>query len=530
MSILFKKILKHAFGQAPVKKKPEDQVKQDVHPLKKDLEQNYQEIQKIFDLCGDISTRKFEIGIVQDLKAFIVYAQTMTDTKVASQNILGAVLKEVNINKENAVEIINQHLLTTMSTQIMDDFTRLTTQILKGGVALFIEGNDRAILCMAPGYEQRSIQESISEPVVRGPRDGFVEDWKTNLSLIRRRVASSRLKVEYFELGKITHTQVAVCYIDKIVNPKLVNEVKARLKRINIDSVIGSNTIEELISDQPLSLFPLIQWTERPDKVAASIVEGRVAIITNNTPAVLILPITFITLLQASEDYYNQSVFATFIRLIRFIALNIALLLPALVVSILSFNQELLPDKLFSTIASTTQGLPFPAFLEIFIMEITFELLREAGVRLPRTIGQAVSIVGGLVIGQASINAGFVGPVSVVVVALTAIASFAFPNYAAGTAIRILRLSLIFLAGFMGLIGVMLGLMFILFYLCSLRSFGIPYLSPIAPLSYKDLKDTFIRVPIWAMLTRPTFIGEEEPLREDASQGPTKSSQGGQDQ
>lgn len=361
MSILFKKILKHAFGQAPVKKKPENQVKQDVHPLKKDLEQNYQEIQKIFNLCGDISTRKLEIGTEKPLKAFIVYAQTMTDTKVASQNILGAVLQEVNLNTDNAIEIINERLLTTMSTQIIGDFTQLTTQILKGGVAVFLEGNDQAILCMLSGYERRSIQDSTSEPVVRGPRDGFVEDMKTNLSLIRRRVASSRLKIEYFELGKITHTQIGVCYIEGIVNPQLVKEVKTRLKRINLDSVIGSNTVEELISDQPLSLFPLIQWTERPDKVAASIVEGRIAILTNNTPAVLILPITFITLLQASEDYYNQSVFATFVRLIRFVALNIALLLPALVVSILSFHQEILPDKLFTTIAATTQGLPFPA-------------------------------------------------------------------------------------------------------------------------------------------------------------------------
>lgn len=526
---MFKKLLKHIFGQAPVQKKLKNDDTQDVHPLKKDINNNYQEIQKIFNLCGDISYRKFEIGSTHPMKAFLVYAQTMAGKQTMSKDILGAALKKEDITKEDAITVLYQHLLTTMSAKIVRDFTELTTLVLQGGAALFIEDQNEAIVCMVKDYEERAIAEPQSEPVVRGPRDGFVEDIMTNLSLVRRRLVSSRLKLELFEFGKITHTKTALCYLQGIVNPKLVKEVKIRLNRINIDSVIGSNTIEELIADQPFSLFPLIQWTERPDKVAASLLEGRVAIITNNSPVALILPITFVTLLQASEDYYDQAIFSTFTRILRFIALNIALLLPGVVVAIVTFHQEIIPERLFITLAMSSQGLPFPAFIEVFIMEVSFEMLREAGVRLPRTIGQAVSIVGGLVVGQASVNAGFVGPLSVVVVALTAVASFAFPNYAVGTSIRMLRFSLILLGGFLGLIGIMLGLMFILFYLCSLRSFGIPYLSPIAPLSLKDFKDAIMRVPFWAMMTRPTFIGEKEPLREDVLQGPRKPSQGGQD-
>jgi spore germination protein KA len=255
--------------------------------------------------------------------------------------------------------------------------------------------------------------------------------------------------------------------------------------------------------------------------------EGRVVILVDNAPFVTIAPATFITMLQAAEDYYNNAVFATFVRLLRLLALNIALLLPSLTVAAFSFHQELLPTPLLTTTAGARQDLPFPIVLEILFMELTFELLREAGVRLPRTIGQAISTVGGLVIGQAAVNAGFVSPISVIVVSITAISAFVIPNYAAGTAIRVLRFILIILAGILGGVGIMLGLMVLLAHLCSLRSFGIPYLSPFAPLSPGDLKDTLVRVPWWAMLTRPRMFGAAEPVRQDPDQGPIKPDRGG---
>jgi len=312
--------------------------------------------------------------------------------------------------------------------------------------------------------EGRAINEPTTEPVVRGPKDGFVESLSINASLIRRRIRSSRLKLELFKIGSLTQTSIGVFYIQGIVNDKLVEEVRKRIKRIEIDGILESGYIEELINDEPVSIFPLIQTTERPDRTAGSLLEGRVVILVDNTPMNLIVPCTFVSLLQASEDYYTPAPFASFIRIIRFIALNIALLLPALTIAAFSFHQELIPTTFITNVSSARQDLPLPIAAEVLLMEFTFEILREAGVRLPKAIGQAVSIVGGLVIGQAAVTAGYVAPVPVIVVAMTAIASFTIPNYAAGVSIRILRFFLLILASILGGVGIMLGLMVILIH------------------------------------------------------------------
>ncbi|MDR3601792.1 MAG: spore germination protein [Desulfosporosinus sp.] len=510
-------------GQTPLEK----------HPLSASLEQNLTELQKIFDLCADVVFRKFTLNCEPPINAVAVFADTLIDVKSGSETILKVIMQEttslpenVRITKSNAIQILNERLLTAMNTKITRDFLELADFVLTGRVAIVIDGSSSVLTCYVGGSPGRIIEEPITEPVVRGPRDGFVEDYKINLSLIRRRIKSSRLKVELLEVGAISKTVVALCYIKGIVEDSLIEEVKTRINRIRMDVVNGSGTIEEMITDQPLSLFPLVEYTERPDKVAGSLAEGKVAIFVDNTPMTLIAPTTFISLLQASEDYDNAFIYASFVRLIRVVSLHIALLLPAITVAIMTFHQEIIPDKLMGVVLTSRKELPFPIVVEVLFMEMFFEILREAGVRLPRTIGQSVSIVGGLVIGQASVNAGFVGYIAVIVVALTAVASFAIPNYAAGTAIRILRFGLIILASIMGGVGIMMGLMFILFYLCGVRSFGVPYLSPIAPLIPRDLKDTFIRVPWWAMLTRPTFTGTKELVRMDTNQGSTKPNKG----
>lgn len=473
--------------------------------------------------------RKFTLNCEPPINAVAVFVNTLIDSISGSETILGAIQQEkitlpsnVHITKANAVQILKGRLLTSMRIKETEDFLELVDYVLNGRVAIVIDGSPNALLCNVAGPQGRAIEEPVTEPVVRGPRDGFVEDYQTNISLIRRRIRSSRLKVEELEVGTLSKTIIALCYIKDLVQDSLIEEVRTRINRINIDAIHDSGIIEELISDQPFSLFPLAQYSERPDKVAGSLVEGKVAIIVDNSPMIIVVPITFVSLLQASEDYYNQFLFASFIRVIRFLSLNIALLLPALVVAIMTFHQEIIPDKLMGVIITTRKELPFPIYAEVLFMEMFFEVLREAGVRLPRTIGQSVSIVGGLVIGQATVNAGFVGFIPVIVVSLTAVASFAIPSYAAGTSIRILRFGLIILATFLGGVGIMLGLMFILFYLCGLRSFGVPYLSPIAPLSPRDMKDSFIRVPWWAMLTRPRLTGSGNPSRMDSNQGPMK--------
>lgn len=503
-------------------------------PLSSHIDQNLQALRQIFDLCSDITFRELRLNTEDSPRAFIVFASSLCDPTQINEAILKPIMQEIpslpaglQLTKANIQRVILERLLNIRTAQTSEDILQLVHLVLQGNLALVIDGSNTAIIAGVQGMEQRSVDEPTTEPNVRGPRDGFVESLTTNISLIRRRIRSSRLKIETAEVGVLTRTKIAVCYLQGIANDKIVEEAKQRLRRINTDSILTSGAIEEFIADQSFSLFPLIQYTERPDRTAGSLLEGRIALVVDNTPSVLLVPCTFLPLMQAAEDYSNTSPFATFIRVLRFIALNIALLLPALTVAVLSFQQDFLPTQLIETLSNTRQDLPFPIFVEIILMEFLFELLQEAGARLPQTIGQAVSTVGGLVIGQAAVSAGFISPVTVIVVALTAISSFTLPSYAAENSIRILRFALIIMAAILGSVGVILGLMVILAHLCSLRSFGIPYLSPFAPLSLRDLKDSFIRVPWPLMKTRPRFFGAKEPIRQDPRQGPSRPDKGG---
>lgn len=499
------------------------------------LQENLQSLRQIFERCGDLTFREFKINAHEPIDAALIYFQEITDSKKISEHMLGPMMHEafgiVDDGQPVADQIadyVRNRLSTAAGVETTRDLGELTKGILDSKVALLIEGASAALLMDAHGERARSIAEPDSEPVVRGPKDGFVECLATNVMLLRRRIRTSRFKMESFEVGDLTRTKIGVCYIQGIADDKIVEEVKSRLLRIKMDGVLASDYIEEMIQDESLSNFPLIFSTERPDRVAGCLLEGRVAIMVDNTPVSLVVPCTFTIMLQASEDYFTTAEFSTFVRILRFIGLNFSLMLPALTVAVFSFHQELIPLPLLATVAGARQELPFPIFLEILAMEITFELLREAGVRLPKTIGQAISTVGGIVIGQAAVNAGFVSPLSVIVVALTAISSFTIPNYPAGTSIRILRFFLLVCAAILGIVGVMLALMFILFHLNSLRSFGVPYLTPFAPYSPKDFKDTIVRAPWWAMLTRPRLV-DEGTERQARNQGPQKPDQEGGD-
>jgi len=534
---MFNKLLKRIFGlsSSKVSSKPSAQQPSEKRPLSVNYDDNLQALKQVFDLCVDILFREFTLNAEYPIRAFIVYVAGLTDYEMISDHLLKTVIQEtvtlpksVHLTKANAQQIILERLINLAETSSTPDLNELVKKVLEGNTALVLDGSATAIIAGVRGGESRAIFEPDTEPGVRGPKDAFVESIDTNMSLIRRRIKTSRLKSEKFEVGLLTKTKLAVCYLKGIANDKIVQEVKQRIGRINIASVLDSNYIEELIMDERFSIFPLVQYTERPDKAAASLLEGRIVIFVDNTPMPLIVPITFIALIQAAEDYYNNMVFGTMTRLLRFMALNIALLLPAITVAAFSFHQELLPTALISTVAGARQGLPLPIVLEVILIEFAFELLREAGVRLPKAIGQAISTVGGLVIGQAAVAAGLVSPISVIVVAITAISSYAIPNYAAGTAIRILRFILVILAGILGGVGIVSGLMVILVHLCSLRSFGIPYLSPLAPLSLGDLKDTMVRAPWWAMHRRPRLLAESDQVRQYPNQGPQKPDKGGQ--
>jgi len=407
--------------------------------------------------------------------------------------------------KNRLLQFIKDNTLTAMEYTEVHSLEEVLEKILFGNTALFIDGLAVALLINTVGYKARDIEEPDTEAVVRGPREGFTEEIRVNVALLRRKIRSPDLRLESMFLGRVTNTTVCIAYIHGIANDKIVEEVRKRLQRIEIDGILESGYIEAFIEDAPFSIFATVGNTEKPDIVAAKLLEGRVAIIVDGTPMVLTVPYLFIETIQASEDYYSRWPSGTVMRWLRTIGIVLTTQLPALYVATTAFNPEVLPTVLFITIAASREGVPLPAIAEMIFLGVIFELLREAGVRLPRPVGQAVSIVGALVIGQAAIDSGLVSAPAVMVTVLAGIASFTVP--AQSITYIFIRLFLLVLAGIMGFFGLFLGNIIILTHMASLRSFGMPYLSPAAPSNYENWKDLVVRAPLWAMITRPSVIG-----------------------
>lgn len=308
------------------------------------------------------------------------------------------------------------------------------------------------------------------------------------------------------EIGKRTRSKVAICFVEGITNPELVQEVKKRLSKIDTSSVLDSGVLEQYIEDNHLSPFPQVQYTERPDKVVSNLLEGRVAILVDGSPLALVVPTVFSQLYQTVEDYNERFLLMSSIRMARLVALVFSLIFPSLYVAVISFNPELIPTEFAVAVAGGRAGVPFPAIVEVLIIEISMEVLREATIRLPQQVGGALSIVGVLVIGQAAVSAGFSSPITVVIIALTTIGSFATPAYNAALALRLLRFPLIVMGGLFGLYGIMIGLILIANHLLSLKSFGVPYLSPLVPGNFNGMKDLLFRSPLWWFKKRPAML------------------------
>ena len=394
--------------------------------------------------------------------------------------------------------------------------------LLSGDTILFLDGSNKVIIAGTQGGERRSVTEPSSQTVIRGPREGFTESIRTNTSLLRRKIKSPNLWLEEMKIGRVTKTDIGMMYIKGIVSEEIVDEVRKRLSHIDIDGILESGYIEELIEDTNFTLFPTVYHSERPDVIAANLLEGRVAILVDGTPFSLIVPSTFNMFFQAAEDYYNRFDVGSLIRLLRFLSFFIGLLLPSLYVAIITFHQEMIPTPWLLKLAVQREGVPFPAFVEAIIMETVFEILREAGVRMPRSVGNTISIVGGLVLGQAAVEAGIVSPAVVIVVSLTAIASFVSPAYNIGITARMLRFFFLFASSFMGIYGMACLLLLMLLHMCSLKSMNVPYMAPYGPAILSDMKDTLLRVPMKVMKTRPKMLSENNPVRLKAHPSNTK--------
>lgn len=470
------------------------------------LRQNIDTITEILGFNADFVKREFLLGAEQPLPAVIFYMDGMIDIMELDQGIMRPLI-DASRYRSSGPELLkllrSGGLLTKAEKQEAGSFGDIIPQVLTGSVILLVEGYPRGIVISCKGYEMRSIPEPVVQNAVRGPRDAFIETLSVNISLVRRRLPTPNLVVETIQVGKVSSTNVAIVHLKGIASEGLVQEVYQRLNNIDIDVILESGYIEQFIQDSPYSPFPQVIVTERPDKVVGCLAEGRVAIFTDNTPLALIVPGEFMSLLQATEDYYYKFYFPTFVRLLRAAAFLVALVLPSLYVAITNFHQEMIPTTLLIGIAAARQGVPFPAYFEALLMELAFETLREAGIRLPSPVGQAVSIVGALIIGQAAVQANIVSPLMVIVVAFTGIATFTIPQFNLGITVRLLRFPLMITAALLGLFGVMVSLLAILLHLCSLRSFGVPYLSPITPFNWQGFKDSLVLAPHWSRRLRP---------------------------
>lgn len=485
------------------------------------LDENLKSLQLLYSDCSDVVFRHFTIN--GTTKAILIYIEGISNIEEIDKSVLSPLMLQTNvdanIDKVDFKGFLEQKLPVS-SIKEVKTIPEVIEQISSGNPTILIDQQMNGVSVGLAKWEKRSIEEPTAESVVRGPRDGFTETIMVNTSLLRRRIKSPGLKMKSLKIGRYSQTQVIIAYVEGLADPTLIKEVTNRLQRIDIDAVLESGYIEEFVEDHPFSPFPQVLNTERPDVAIANILEGRVAILVDGTPFAIIVPTTLYSLLQSAEDYYQRFLIGTLIRWLRYGFLLIALLLPSIYVAILTFHQEMIPTKLLLSIAKSREEVPFPALVEALIMEITFEALREAGIRLPKQVGAAVSIVGALVIGQAAVSAGLVSAPMVMVVALTGIASFSIPRYSAAIAFRMIRFPTMFFAGTLGLLGIMLGLILIIVHLCTIRSFGVPYLSPLGPMKAREMKDVLIRAPWWSLRTRPRLTGDYNKYRQSPGQKP----------
>ncbi|GGG70638.1 spore germination protein [Paenibacillus radicis (ex Gao et al. 2016)] len=480
--------------------------------LSGNVTEDLNQFKTIFDNCIDIKFREFDIHGAR--KGALVFLSGMVNMQTIDFEIMKPLIESderlfqesaAELNDSDIQNIIENRLLFSSQLSWFEDFPDIIEHVLSGNVAFLLDGLQQVLVINAKDWEKRTVEEPATEAVIRGPREGFQETISTNISLIRRRLKTPQLKMEDMKVGRLSNTQIVITYLEGIVDTKLVDEVKNRIGKIKIDAILESGYVEELIEDNSFSLFPQVLITERPDRVVGNLLEGKVGIIIDNTPFVIIVPGTFFQLLQSPEDYYQRYFVASAIRMLRFFAVLFSLLLPSLYIALTTYHQEMIPTMLLISIAASRETVPFPAFIEALVMEIAFESLREAGVRLPRPVGQAVSIVGGLVIGQAAVEAGIVSSPLVIVVSMTGIASFIFPSFQLGLAFRLLRFPMMIAAATFGLYGILMMLLLLLIHVLRLKSFGVPYLTPMAPLRISGLKDVIVRA---SWLKQSTHTGE----------------------
>ena len=525
-----------------------DEIKTDEINSKKDPEKVFPSLSINLDflkvkynalISSDVIIREFTLTARnRQYNAFLIYIDGMVDTKIINDFVLEplmlrnransydgnetrvvseAISNNITVKKVkrfDLVDYIYNSLVPQNSVKKKKEFNDILADINIGNCLLFVDTIDTAFSIDAKGFKQRSIDSPKNETVIRGAQEAFTEAIRTNTSMIRRFVNNENLVIESISVGKVTKTKCAVCYMKDIANDDLVAEVKYRLNNLDVDSIISSGQLEQLIEDNSKSSLPQMLSTERPDKAANHILSGRVVVVVNGSPYVLIMPCVFVDFLSSAEDPNLKFQYANLLKFVRLVAFFITLLLPGLYVAITNFHQEIIPTELLFAIVASRESVPFPIIVEILAMEISFELIREASLRVPSPIGTTIGIIGALILGQAAVEASIVSPILIIIIAITGITSFAIPDFYLSFHLRIARF-LYIIAGFLvGFLGIGIVLFGHLILLCSLKSFGVSYLAPYIPATNKNNKSYFMP-PFWNREKRPYFLNSKRPQKEE---------------
>ncbi|MED4211969.1 spore germination protein [Priestia megaterium] len=475
-------------------------------PLYDDVNKNIERLLNELGNSSDVSFRMVESPYQKTLKAAVIHLDGLADENIINENIMTPLiqwLKESNqvVTVKEIEEQIPQ-ILTVSQLTIKENWHEFVSAVLTGDTVILMNGSSKIFIGNTKKLQSRAVTEPTSQTVVRGPKDSFTENLRTNTSLIRARIQDSNLRLDSMKIGSVTQTDIGIMYIQGNADERIVEEIKERLKEIKVDGVLESNYIEEFIRDDRTTIFPLLLNTERPDAVVGNLLEGRIAIIVQGTPFVLIAPAIFSQFFQSPEDYYQNYYISSFLRILRFGSFFLSMYASAIYLALMTHHQGLIPNTLMVSLMAQRERVPFPAIVEMVVMELAFEMLREAGIRMPRAIGPAVSIVGALILGQAAVEAGFVSAAIVIIVAISAISNFTLPSTSIVNAARGFRFILIIISAFIGLYGILLMTLCIWLHISSLRSFGVPYFSPFAPFDFKEQKDTLVRFSLPSLLKK----------------------------
>lgn len=490
-----------------IKKPREYPEKQYDVALSPHIGKNRKLLEQAFINCHDVVFYSFKSG-GDGIECFVAYIKSISSAREVSESVIGP-LKDPGFKARaiKSLRTISERLPVKSGDIItVPDISGIIENVVNGYCVILVDGFRHALACNTFEDKSRKVDIASSELNIKGPQHAFVENLGTNMSLIRSIIRSPALKTEIIKVGRLSGTKVVIAYIEGIADRGVVKEVKKRIAAIDIDIITDSSVVESLSEDQPLSPFPQMRQTEKPNACCEELAQGKVAVLVDGSPFVLIIPAVFFDFLLTAEENYSGFYFIIFLRLIRYFIFLITLLGPSVYVALTSYHQEMIPTPLLIAIAQSRAETPLPAVLEALLMELIFEIIREASIRLPKVVGPSVTIVGGLVIGQGAVEAGIVSQTMVIVVAITGISAFALPEYNQEIVVRLLRFPMMILAAALGMFGIIMGIIILVIHLTSLRSFGVPYFSPVAPLSLQDWKRMIIKYPLWAERERTTYL------------------------